>query len=177
MNTNLIIGILAGVIVLGGGAYFMMNTSAGKEAGTASQSRETAQEDGAFTGSLAQLAARGGEWKCTVDSRSQTDAVEASTSGVVYVSGNKVRADLDVSVSQLGAVKTHMIADGTYVYSWSSMTPQGMRVEQADDWGGDGLPASGESMGPNMGFSYDCEPASVDASLFTPPADMTFSTL
>lgn len=184
MNTQLVAGLLAAAVVIGGGAYFLARSSSPSTAENPAAlntdieaDTNTSAEAGEFEGSIVKLVARGGEWKCTVDSSSSTGAGQASASGVVYVSGEKIKADFDVTVPSLGAMKAYMIADGEYVYSWSSMMPQGVKMEQADSWSGEGAATSGRVVDVNSSYSYDCEPADADASLFVPPANVTFMTL
>ncbi len=178
MNTNAIIALIAGVVVIGGGAYYVMKSdSQASPVGGADNETMSAQDDRAFSGSIMALSERGGEWKCTVDTTSQTGGGQAVASGVVYVSGNKVRADFDVNVAGIGAMEAYMIADGAYVYSWSSMVPQGVKVAQAQAESSQSTATSGQGMDANTSYSYDCEPASADASLFVPPSNVTFMTL
>ncbi len=178
MNTNAIIALVAGLVIIGGGAYYVMKSdSVAVPAGNSANETMNVQNDGAFSGSIVALSEHGGEWKCTVDTTSQTGGGQAVSSGIVYVSDNKVRADFDVSVAGRGAMKAYMIADGEYVYSWSSMVPQGVKVAQAQAESSQGAATSGQGMDANTSYSYDCQPSSADASLFVPPSNVTFMAL
>lgn len=183
MNTKLITGVAVAVAVVGGG-YFLFTHSAaekggaddprtGGEGAAASMANE---KGGAFTGSIRELSARGGDWKCTVDASSDTSVGQAVSSGVVYVSGRKVRGDFTTSVPQLGNVESHLIADGTDVYAWSSVLPQGIKTAMTAEESGSG-PTSGQVFDTNHQYSYDCQPAAADASLFAPPSSVTFRTI
>jgi len=173
MNTKIIIGVLA-VVVVGAGAYMVIAKPASDSAMSGSEA-STEQGSGRFSGSFADLTARGGEWKCTIDSSVDTGAGAAISSGVVHVSGNKVRGDFTTNVEGYGSVQAHMISDGEYVYSWSDMAPQGIKVKAAAQSSGTG-PTSGQVVDLNHSYSYDCEQSSTEASLFVPPANVSFTT-
>lgn len=177
MNTNLIVGLIAGAVIIGGGAWYFMQGESSDSQNTEATSETSAATPGAFKGSFAALAERGGDWKCTVDTSSQTGAGQAVASGVVYVSGDKVRAEYDVSVPSLGSMKAYMVSDGEYVYSWSSMIPQGVKTRASVMESSSAAPTSGQMIDANYEYSYDCQPASTNASMFVAPADVTFVTI
>jgi hypothetical protein len=173
MNTNTIIGVVAAVVIVGGG-FYLLNRPAGVPATFGQEqalatTTETVVEQGKFTGSLAELSARGGSWKCSVDSTT----AQAVSSGATYVSGGKVRADFTTSVPSYGAVETHLIADGVDVYTWSSMMPQGIKSKMTAQGSGTG-PTSGQDVNTDTKYSYDCQPWTADATLFVVPANITF---
>lgn len=175
MNTNTAVGVVVGVVVVLGGGYYLMNQpGAGADsARTGPQAEVTEQaEAGRVRGSFASLAGRTGSWKCTVD----TSALEAVSSGVVYVADGKVRGDFTTTVQGYGNVESHMLADGTSVYTWSSMMPQGFKTPMTAQGSGGAAP-SGQGMDANMEYSYDCQPWSADTALFVVPANITFRTI
>ncbi len=175
MNTNTAIGVVVSVVVVLGGGYYLMSQPRvpANPVFTRSQDQVAEQaEAGSVRGSFASLAGRSGSWKCTVD----TSALEAVSSGVVYVSGGKVRGDLTTSVQGYGNVESHMLADGTDVYTWSSMMSQGFKAPMTAQGSGSAAP-SGQGMDANMEYSYDCQPWSADAALFVVPANITFRTI
>jgi hypothetical protein len=168
-----IIGIVVVIVLAGGGYAIYRGMQAAMPASQDSQtSTSTPQEAGTFTGSVADLSARGGDWKCTVDTKASAGATAAS--GVVYVSGTRIRADYHSTVQGVGAVEAHLIADGTSVYSWSSMLPQGIKTEMSASQD-ESISALGD--GANQSYTYDCDPAHADASLFVPPSNISFRTL
>ncbi|MDO8514239.1 MAG: hypothetical protein Q7S50_01715 [bacterium] len=166
MNSNLLIGLVVGAVVVVGGGYYLLS------GGSAPATDTTGAQAGKFKGSLAEMAARGGSWKCTVDSSTG----QSVSSGVTYASGGKVRADFKTSVSGYGAVESHMMADGQYVYTWSSVMPQGIKTKMTAGAtaGGSAGTASGQSADADQSYSYDCQPWTADASLFVLPASVTF---
>lgn len=140
---------------------------AGEEQAQASQ--------GVFEGSTAELIARGGDHVCTFD---QTVENSRST-GTVYISNGKMRGDFKSDVSASGtnmSVESHMISDGEFMYTWSSMMPTGFKMAVVQNTTADGTtPTSQQMFDANMKLSYDCDPWAVDASKFTLPSAVTFT--
>lgn len=176
MNTNITIAIIAGLVVVGGGYYVMNGSATGMSSENAEQTSEQA-EAGVYTGSLYDLAQRGGEWKCTVDSKATTGVGEAMSSGTVYVSGNNVRADFTSTVPNFGSIESHMIVSGEYAYTWSSVMPQGIKTNVNMKDSPSQVATSGASSDANQEYSYDCDPAQADVSLFVVPTTVTFTTM
>jgi len=171
MSRNLLIGILvAGALVVGGG-YYVTHQATTESDGAQPQTQEsgTPPQAGKYSGSFAELAARGGSWKCTVD----TSTAQSISSGVTYVSAGKVRGDFTTSVQGYGNVETHMISDGVHAYTWSSMMPQGIETSVSAS-GAAGGATSGQGVNANTSYSYDCEPWSADMTLFAVPTNITF---
>lgn len=186
MNTKLVWGIVAVVVVLGGGAYLLSQSGGSSQPaaveqsqGQAATSSQTAQpQTGSYQGSLADLARRGGDWKCTVN----VGTAAAVSSGVVHVSGQKVRADFTSNVSGAGTIDSHMISDGSYYYTWTSAYPQGFKMAiPASDTPvsptNGSAQTSSSGLNPDQNYSYDCQAETPDASLFVPPSNITFTTM
>ena len=177
MNTKLVLGIVVAGVVIGGGYLVVRGSSApageqtAHSADAVSSGGASQEEAGAFQGSIFDLSARGGDWKCTVGAQASTGGGQAISSGAVYVSGKKVRADFTSEVQGHGTVASHLIADGTDVYAWSSMDAQGIKTAQAAS------DTSEEPLGADQNYSYDCVPAQAPASLFVAPSDITFRNL
>lgn len=175
MNKNLLVGLVVGGVVVVGGGYYLMGAKtaqAPEEAGA--QTAETTSvvesaQAGKFTGSVADLAMRGGSWKCTVDA----STAQSISAGVTYVSDGKVRGDFTTNVQGYGSVESHLIVDGDTVYTWSSAMPQGMKTKMVAQGAG-GAATSGQGADANQAYAYDCQPWTADVSLFVPPATVTF---
>ncbi len=168
---------VAGAVILGGWWYMSAQVSVPLEAqpgpteSDAAAAENTAQA-GTFSGSFDDLAARGGDWKCTFTSKTEMgDAV-----GTVYVSGKNIRGDFSMTAPVIGKVDSYMIADSEYTYSWSSMLPQGFKAKRADG----GVAAETDTktadtiVNPQMAMDYNCEPHTADAALFVVPSNVTF---
>lgn len=180
MNFSKLILIIVLIAVLVGGVYYFSksdepadNTGSmeqEEQIETATPTPETANDAG-----LAQAFA-GGSWKCDVVSSAQVGAGQADSSGTVYISDGKIRADFS-SNTEMGNVKSSMIADGGYIYTWSSMIPQGFKAKITEEGEAQevlfGIQA-GAGIEPDSGYQYSCQQASVDASLFAVPADVDF---
>lgn len=170
---------VAAVVALGAYYLFTQQSALAPAADSASQtetaSADTAAADagGSFNGSIFDLAARGGDWKCSVDAQASTGAGQAVSSGTVYVSGNKVHGDFTSKVQGYGTVDSHLISDGAYVYSWTSIMAQGVKVKATAQSEG-GTQTSGQGGDANQNYAYHCEPSAADATLFTPPAGVKF---
>lgn len=176
-RTTLLLGLIAGVVVIGGAYFVTHNPQASKQPGEAQVQSPAPETPGIFDGSIADLAIRGGDWKCTVDAKANTGGGQAISSGVVYVSGKRVRADFTSTVPGMGKVDSHLMADGTDVYSWTSLYPQGIKTKMAAADSDSTTKTSGGGMDANQNYTYQCAPAQSDASLFVVPAGVSFRTI
>lgn len=163
MDTKALLGVIAGVVVIGVGAWYLSQTPpAAQENGE----QEAASEAGSTT--FAQFIAAGGSRSCDV----VVDNPAAPASGVVYVSGTDIRADFTARPVTAGgmSVSAHMIQTGGYVYSWTDMIPQGVKVAVASGTGA----AASQGFDMDAEVSYDCTPWIPDASKFMVPENVTF---
>lgn len=180
MPTKYIVIAVAAVVILGG-AYFLLskpassqNTAQGTQTGTQAGAQNTVQPaggEGAFSGSLAELIGRGGDWKCTFGAQGNG----YSSSGTTYVSGGKMRSDFSSQIQQVKqAVDSHMIQDGGFVYVWTSLAAQGFKAKAT--LGSKDATAQFGKQGVNIDqkYNYNCSPWKVDASLFALPKGITF---
>ena len=173
MDTKAIIGLIVAIVVIGGGAwYFSSQKSVGTSGDALEQQADTMKESKGM-GTFAELIGKVGTWKCTV----RMNVAEAPSEGVAYIADGKVRADFTSKVQALGGkeVQSSMIQTDGYVYTWSNMMPQGMKmkVPLSND------PAVSEMVPDNYTeqVDYDCGPWMMDASKFTPPAEVSFMEL
>lgn len=164
--------IVAGIII-GGGWYMLQGTDEPHRM----MSGESPSLDGAgsFKGSLTALSERGGEWKCVVESNADTGVGMVVSEGVVYVSGEKVRADFTSTVPGVGPVEAHTIVDSTMAYVWSSMAPQGIKTDVTAYAASGGSGTSGAYGDAQQSYTYDCQPYVAEAGLFVAPADISFT--
>jgi hypothetical protein len=182
MSTKYIAIAVGAVVVLGGAWYFLGNSSV--PTAPATEGSESMQEgddaamtdgaaDGTFTGSLGDLAKRGGNYQCTFTQ----DASGAKSSGTVYVSGYQIRGDFTSTVAAANmTITTHMVQDGGYDYVWSSASPMGFKTKVVGTSGGDGYaPTSGTQVNMGQSYGYKCVPWTVDKSKFTLPAGVQFT--
>lgn len=162
---------LIALVIVGGGAWFVMNREAATEAPSSMQesSEMVSTETQNFKGSMQELMARGGSWKCDVSVTAQG----ISSTGTTYVAQGMVRADFVSTMPQVGEVETHMIMKGNTAYTWTSMMKQGFK-----------FPISGAEADPevsaevsaqlNQDYDYRCTAWPTDESTFALPSGITF---
>lgn len=166
MNSKALIGLVAAVVVIGGGAwYFSSHSSSEGTMGTESEG-QTQGESGTL--SFKELMMMAGSKKCEVT----VNTPDAPATGTVYVSNGEVRSDVMAKPKAMGGkeIAAHMIKSGDYVYSWTDMMPQGVKVKLT----------AAESAGASSGYDanaqveYSCAPWIADASMFAVPSSVTF---
>ncbi len=169
MNTNALIGLVALVVVVGGGIWFFSSKDA-SGLPTGGVGIETSAEG---TASFAEFLGRGGSWTCTIDVTNP----EAPTEGVVFLSGENMRGDFTSRPTTMQGVEvaSHMIRVDGFFYTWTNLAPQGMKIA---------APTSIENPGPagdvinlEAPVQYACQPWVEDASKFEPPSEITFMEL
>jgi hypothetical protein len=177
MNTNTAIGVVVAVVVVLIGGYYLMNGSSVVTApstntqGEVTSTEEATAEKG-VKASFIGLAKRSGSWKCTVDVTQSTSI----SSGVTYVANGKVRGDFTTNVQGYGDVETHVLSDGQYAYTWSSVMPQGIKTDITGPTTS-GAYGSTDGVTAQDAYVYDCEPWTADASLFVAPGNIDFRAL
>lgn len=128
--------------------------------------------DNLFNGSMKDLIARGGDYKCTFSH--STDVSDSS--GTVYVSGQKMRGDFTSNEKVSGTTsESHMINDGEFSYVWSSAMPMGLKMKITNDTTAGADTTSGVDV--NQKLDYSCEKWNGDASQFSLPASVNFTEL
>lgn len=171
MSMNAIIGLVVAVVVIGGGAWYFSSHQSGTM-GTpgmeASQGGVTQPENGTLA--FKDLLLMGGSRECTVT----VNTPQAPSSGTLYISGQNVRSDIVAKASGM-TITAHMIKNGDYIYSWTDMINQGVKVNVAAEAQGSTSTSSHSSYDPNVQVSYDCKAWIADASKFTVPSNITFT--
>ncbi len=167
---TLVLVVILVLLVLGGGAYVMKHKSAGAPAAptTAVTASPTKATTAGVQGTLKSLLTSGETQTCTFTSQKQ-----ANTTGTIYVSGGKMRGDF-TSTNQGQTVTGHMIVDSGYSYIWTNLIKRGMKVAISETQAT--ASANSQGMDVNQAVSYICKPWVADASEFTLPADITFTT-
>ena len=174
MSAKAVIGLVAAVAIVATAAWYYTNTQSIGIPGPGTETSETETNANEGTNTLASLFAMTGSYRCTVSSSEPN----SETDGIVYIADGNVRGDFmsTISAGGTGAVEMHMLKSGNSVYVWSDMMPQGMKMNAAMMMNG-GSPSASAAFDPNVSVNYSCAPVAVDASLFTPPADVQFMTL
>lgn len=166
---NIVLWIVGLLVVLCGGylAYERFGTGAAP-----SGAGETMEESGAFEGTLAELAERGGSYKCVIDHES----AGTESSGTVYVSGSDIRGDFTSTAGGM-AIETHMIRTGSDIYVWSPIAPSGFKMKSVEGNGDAGAAMEGQFADMQQRYRYSCETWTPDGSLFSLPAGVTFTAI
>ena len=169
-RTGIIVGAVI-VLLLVGFAYFKMNKSSqvSQTPQTASANQNAEQEN------IKSLIAAGKNVSC------QITYSDGSGSGAVYVSGKNMRGDFEITGSGKN-VKSHMISDGTYTYSWDESTSNGVKFKVGENVTAQSTAPLGKEPVTSTGqdslekkADTKCEAWTVDASQFVVPTSVTFT--
>ena len=177
MNSKVIIGLVAVVVIVGGVWLVMRGGSSNKvPANTTTNTTDTTNTATSNTssgsGTFASMMGMSGSYKCTVSSKDPN----ALSNGMVYISSGNMRSDF-TSMSGGRSIDVHMIKNGSDIYTWTSAYPQGMKMSVSMMTNPQAGAASGQGFNPNVSVDYSCEPAVADAGMFVAPSDITFMTL
>jgi hypothetical protein len=175
---------IAVVLVLLLGIFFVTKDKMAKKS-MSSDAEVTGQmevKDGetVMSGSILDLIKSGGTSKCTYTSKQ----ADVQMTGTTYVSGKQMRNDTEMTLGNGTKMESHMISDGTWIYSWTSAMPQGfkMNIKEAEekygtmDAGTTKPEANQEATMKNFQdkFDFKCSKWGVDASKFELPKGITF---
>jgi len=166
-STSLIAGAIVTVIIIGTAGFFLLK----KPAQTLQEStttQPTQQGESQTKGSIKNLLAAGKNQTCTI----KYPAGEQMGEGTVYVSDKNLRGDFTMTFEEK-TIDSHMIQDETYMYSWSSLSPQGVKMKITELEKVQASPTA-EYIDLDQEIDINCSPWSVDSSKFTSPADVTF---
>ena len=156
MHTKYLGALIGLVIIMALALAFLNGTGFGVGVFT-----ETADTE-VFSGSLAELAVRGGAWRCTFSDISETVTLR----GTVYVHGEQIRGDFKSDTEGI-TIDSHMIADGAFIYTWSPIAPTGYKVPYAPEV------ENGSAMF-RQSYDFRCAPWTVTEPLFAIPLDTEF---
>ena len=181
MNKKVWIVIVAVLILLGVSGYFVLgkkdaNKSAQNNTG---ETQEVSSKKNLNT-SLEELAKLGENLQCSFKYTDQTTG--SVSSGTVFVAGSKTAGHFQTNDPTSGEIKSNMINDGTFVYTWLDSEKQGTKFqipESAQDATPEGTSPdqSNNSVDTNQNYEFNCDKWNVDESHFTPPADVQFMDL
>lgn len=135
----------------------------------------TADTNGIFESSFAELMQRGGSFECafneTVDG--------ANSSGIVYVSGDKVRLNYSAPAAEAGGapIRGAMIQKDNMLHMWSDAMPQGIKMAIPEGQSVTDAPMSGGLFDNNIKMKYDCKSWTPNNAWFEVPPTIEFMTL
>ncbi len=134
-------------------------TTASKPSSTQAAPKASAQVGG--VGSLNELVAFKQSLSCSFATESGT-----RRSGTLYIAGGELRANFTDGMS--------MINDGLHYYAWENGATTGLKLSSSMSVTGSVLASHG-AIDPTASLSYACNPWTTDASVFAPPASVTFT--
>ncbi len=184
LKNKVLIIVIALVILLGAGGYAYISTTKSKTPQGTSENTKTsemmdtkASDESSITGTVLDLIRSGKNMKCTF---SYDDDDAGSTQGTTYVSGQKMRGDYAVVTSKNETIESHMISDGTWMYTWGSALPQGMKMKMdtfsADETSAQDAQAVNQNIKELQNkVDYKCQGWSVDNSKFELPSEIEFT--
>lgn len=129
-----------------------------------------------FSGSMVELLAKGGNLKCVINVKAEDNML----AGTTYLSGKKARTEMEIDLPGEGTIKTYMITDNDWMYTWNSQYPEyAMKIKISEIENGslpeaEGLPGSYDFDNYQTKMDYKCSKWIPDNSLFVPPADINF---
>ena len=170
-NSKVIAVVVILLILLGLGGYFMFGKSKTPEKTTQTSQTPAKSAQPATNTTLAGLIAMGQNLRCTF---STNGASGASTKGTFYVSKGNVKGDITMKTPDGKESQMSIIRMGDTNYIWGSALPTGIKMTLAIDKLTSGAQAS-QYANVNQKTDYNCIPWNVDASLFTPPANVKFT--
>ena len=175
MSFNLLLGIVAAIVVVGGGAYVAMNPEIimSISGGSAEEGEEAMEnKEGASVGNtFANLVALGQSVTCTF---SHDDGAGNRSSGTVYMTGGatQMRGDFTVEASGTAPVETFMVRTGGYTYIWSDASPQGIKSQVINETE---LMSDDQNGGIDEDTEFSCQAWSVDTAKFSLPNGIQFT--
>ncbi len=174
MSKGLIIAVVAGVIIILGGAgfYFMNKNQTSKPVSELVQNDPTSQNSD--IGKVSEKMSLKSFLGSQASQKCNYNDLENLSSGTVYVGNGKVRGDFE-SKATGNNVLAHMISDGTKVFVWTDGTAQGISfdVTKVEEWA-DNAQGS-QSLDVNKEVEYSCSNWVVDQSQFSVPGDIEFT--
>ncbi len=172
MNTNTVVGIIVAVVIIGGGIWYFAGQGAATEESTEmATGTDTGTGDTGTgpsgSGSIAALAALGGSYECNVS----IDNASAPTTGTVEIADGKMHGVFTMTMADK-TIHAYLVNDGTYIYSWTDMAPQGAKIAVTSTTAAGSASAGGVDA--NTAVNYTCAPWATDPAAFVPPTNVTF---
>ncbi len=179
MNTKVISLIVAGVILIGGGALYLSSRSAATPAdvsdsgaqATDTTARVSAGDATTTTAAnLADLVMGGGNYQCAV----AITMPSVTSNGTVFVSGKDIRASFQ-STAMGRNISTDMLQTGGFVYTWTNLVAQGSKAAIVQNV--NPLAFTGQTnYAASDNFKYNCKSWVPERTTFAVPASITFVT-
>jgi hypothetical protein len=178
MTKQAVLAIVVGVLIVLGavGAYFYSKNQTAKKTATVAVMHTTPTPNNAMQQSISQVLSSGKNSKCTFAAAPPSGGTQ--TSGTVYVSGQNARGDFEMTANGKTST-THMIRVADTFYLWGDSLPVGMKMTMSVNdlaskmQGG----AQANSFDPNKKVDFKCVTWTANATLFTPPTNVKFTSI
>lgn len=186
-DKKVLIGIVVAILVLGGGAYFVLSgkddsKTTNSQAQSTDQTETTNQNSDSAnpesSGNLKTLLAAGKAQKCTM----KYSGDSGSGDGTMYSNGSdRGLMTMNYQTEQGNSGVSNVLYNKDKVYTWSTVNGQtfGMIFEKS---GYESQSSSSSQSGtsksapdPNEKFDLNCSAWNVDESILTPPSDVNFT--
>lgn len=178
----LLVLIIVIILAIIGGVGWYIYTRDEEPMGSTDISETESEEasDLSFSGDYFDAIGRGSPLQCTWRAGKEAGGEQQVGEGTFYTDG-KNRGYSEATFQHDGtSVPAYAIFDAEYVYTWMQIPgagTSGTRMSRAAiETAGDDLPEAEQQQALDIraSYSFDCESWTVDESLFTPPADVTF---
>ena len=178
--------VIVALLVVGAGIYVFLNgpsqreniTDAVIEDGQVNEMQDESEDRDVATydqvGTIDDILAQGTSVSCEFYSENVIDGIVNTYSGVIYYDQDRMRVDavsaLDSELTSLEDVKVDLIVSGDVAYSWTEFgaTQIDLTSAESDTVADDHVALLEDTI------NYDCEPWSVDESVFVLPEGVEF---
>lgn len=172
MNNKITLTVVIILLLLGGG-YIASQQMKTKSADTPQTAKKETKDTSMMT-SIKDLLSSGKTQMCTYE---YSNEKTGTSKGTTYIANGKMRTDYESTYGDGKTYSGSMINDGTYMYMWTATPPQGMKLKITAEMDKQIEEAKQNQayIDPNTPMSYRCNNWSNDATIFTPPAEVTFT--
>jgi hypothetical protein len=141
---------------------------------------QSADQASKITGSIKDLLGMGKSLKCTATNGND----KFTSSSTTYISGKKVRSDIESQVGESTKINSHVIILDDWMYNWSDGSGMGMKLNMTAMSQNTPPPAETENKGAGIPpassqlenkSNFECSPWTADDFLFTLPVNVVFT--
>lgn len=178
MTKQAVIAIVVGVIIIlaaaGAFLYSQSKSSKLKQVATTASQVTKAPENSMAQSTIKEILTSGKSSKCTFT----TATDKTQTTGTVYTSGENARGDFQSTVNGKDT-NTHMIRNGDTYYMWGDSVAMGVKLVMSIDDLASKMQGNKDfgSFNPDEQMDVKCATWTQDATLFTPPTNVKFTSI
>lgn len=163
--------VVAVVIVLGAGGAFLYSKNKPASQPNSTTATQSANEESSMSSDLTSILKSGKTQQCSFSYDEQNGN---STSGVTYLSSDKMRTDINSTTNGKSST-IYVIRNGDDNYIWGSEFPNntGMKMTMSIDEYASNTDSK-KYFDPTKKIDYSCSGWTIDSSVFTPPSNVKF---